>query len=692
MSRRKVETLQTPPLTRTATDVGWTRAAGDDAEESRVREFALASEFQVERFFGTEILEVSSRAIRVDRVDNGVAPLLMDHQPSDQVGRIESVSIGADRVVRGRVRFGRSARASEALADVDDGIRTAVSIGYRVHRMELVESDSESGDTFRVTDWELFEASLVSVPADPSVGVGRDASDRTTIRTEVVRTEEGIPMRVLHRQSGQVIEIEESEFDASLHHRLAEPAPENGQSSPTSATTTPPPHAGGTVRASETPEDVERRARESERERISHLEELGRQYGVARDRVESAVRDGWGVERFLGELRLDRAREGRGLTRPATELDLSARDVQTFSLMRLIRAMTRHATASEREAAGLELETSRTIAERLGREPRGAFVPYDVLSRSAWAPPELQQRAPAGVAQPNTQGAGLVGTDHLAGSFIEILRNRSAVVRMGATVLPGLVGDVSIPRQTGSASAAWVAENAGSGDTPINTGNVALTPKTVRARSDVTRKMLLQSSPGVEMLVRMDLTRVSGLAIDAGALNGAGAPAPLGVLQTIGVGSVTIDATDALSEFRSVIEFESDVAAANADVGELGYLTTPEMRGRWKGLPRDAGSGIMIWTGGNGIPGQSSPGELNGYPAMATNQIPKDLGGGSDAHGVVFGYWPDLLIGEWGTLDLQIDEITLADSGGLVLRSFQDVDTALRHAVAFAVGSLNPAA
>ncbi|MFE8348665.1 MAG: phage major capsid protein, partial [Xylella fastidiosa subsp. multiplex] len=79
-----------------------------------------------------------------------------------------------DRDQRGRaiVRFGRSPRAEEILRDVLDGIRKHVSVGYLVHKVEVI-GQRDAGPLYRATDWEPIEISIVSIPADPSVGIGR---------------------------------------------------------------------------------------------------------------------------------------------------------------------------------------------------------------------------------------------------------------------------------------------------------------------------------------------------------------------------------------------------------------------------------------------------------------------------------------------------------------------------------------
>ena len=101
-------------------------------EDTRTVELAFASETPYERWWGIEILDLAARSVRLGRLSSG-GPLLMDHDTRDQVGVIESIQIGADRVGRAVVRFGKSARAEEIYQDVKDGIRSNVSVGYAIH-------------------------------------------------------------------------------------------------------------------------------------------------------------------------------------------------------------------------------------------------------------------------------------------------------------------------------------------------------------------------------------------------------------------------------------------------------------------------------------------------------------------------------------------------------------------------------
>ena len=147
-------------------------------EKTRTATLAFASETPYERYWGIEILDCAPSSMRPGRLRSG-ANLLCDHDQRDVVGVVESVSVGADRIARAVVRFGKSARAEEVWQDVRDGIRRNVSVGYLIHKAQLVET-SDGMETYRVTDWEPFEVSLVSIPADATVGIGRSADSEPT--------------------------------------------------------------------------------------------------------------------------------------------------------------------------------------------------------------------------------------------------------------------------------------------------------------------------------------------------------------------------------------------------------------------------------------------------------------------------------------------------------------------------------
>ena len=143
----------------------------DSDPDSREVEASLSSEFEVTRFFGTEILEHSADAVDLARAEDGL-PMLFGHDHTQPIGVVEDVRI-EDKRLKGRMRFSNNDTAEHVWRDVRDGFLKNVSIGYRINKWEQ-EADS---DQVRVTHWAVHEASIVSVPADPSVGVNRDLND-----------------------------------------------------------------------------------------------------------------------------------------------------------------------------------------------------------------------------------------------------------------------------------------------------------------------------------------------------------------------------------------------------------------------------------------------------------------------------------------------------------------------------------
>jgi HK97 family phage major capsid protein len=161
-----------------------------------------------------------------------------------------------------------------------------------------------------------------------------------------------------------------------------------------------------------------------------------------------------------------------------------------------------------------------------------------------------------------------------------------------------------------------------------------------------------------------DLTRVIGLAIDLAGIAGTGASnQPTGIINQSGVGSVT----GASLDWDAVVEFETDVAAANADIGSMYYLTRPAIRGIMKTREKASNTAQFLMDGG----------QVNGYPVAISNQCP--------AQTMIFGVFSQLLVGMWSGLDVLIDPYTSAADGGLYIWTYQDVDIAVRHAAAFSV-------
>lgn len=417
-----------------------------------------------------------------------------------------------------------------------------------------------------------------------------------------------------------------------------------------------------------TPETADHQSRSQRRaalanqrlEEVTDIITIGESYNAI-DLAAQFVRQGRGVEDFKAALL---ARMSNKPLDTADFIGMSDNEVGRYSILRAVRAMS---DPNYRQEAGLEIEASRAVAKQLGRDPRGLFVPGDALMRR-----DLNVGTAAA-------GGHTVATDLLASSFIDVLRNRTQVFNLGATLLPGLVGNVAIPRKTSGSTGYWVAEGGSANESQAVFDQVSLSPKSVSGYMDITRRLLLQSSLDVEALVRNDLAATLAEAIDAAAILGGGANEPTGILGTAGIGSVAGGANGAAPTWAHIVDLESAVATANADMGRLGYLTNSKVRGKLLKTEKSANTGIFVWADG--------PSPLRGYAAAVSNQVPSNLTKGTSsgvASAIIFGNFADLLIGMWGVLDLMVDPYSLSTSGGVRVVAFQDVDIAVRHPESFA--------
>ena len=143
--------------------------------EARTVTMAISSEQPVERYFGTEILSHKPGAIRMGRLKGGM-PLLFNHDSNLHLGVTTGHELGKDGVLRTVNQLGSNPLAREKEGDVKDGILKDVSLAYIIHKAE-VEEDDNGHRTVTAIDWEPLENSLVTIPADPSVGVGRSARE-----------------------------------------------------------------------------------------------------------------------------------------------------------------------------------------------------------------------------------------------------------------------------------------------------------------------------------------------------------------------------------------------------------------------------------------------------------------------------------------------------------------------------------
>ena len=307
-----------------------TRSMGAEAkvvdEERRTVRIAVSSEEPVDRSFGAEILDHSERSIDLEFARSGRMPLLLDHDPRQQIGVVENVELdGSARRLRATVRFGKNGLAKEVFDDVVDGIRSNISVGYAVNEM-----DREGKDSYRVNSWSPMEVSVVSIPADRTVGVGRAAeTSPAQPKTETPKMERTM--------------TENTQIDV---------------------------------------EAVKAEAARSAAKETAEIYRLAAKHNK-RDMADDAVKDGVSLAEFRGKL-LDVIG-----SKPLddSEIGLTKKEVRNFSLMNAVRAMANPSDRKAQEAAAFEFEAAAEAARRDGIDPQGLYIPADV--QRSW---NLQKR------------------------------------------------------------------------------------------------------------------------------------------------------------------------------------------------------------------------------------------------------------------------------------------------------------
>jgi HK97 family phage major capsid protein/HK97 family phage prohead protease len=598
----KFSTLTKIAAIRMFEDTALTRAHSTDyvEKEDRTIEFPFASEEPVERYFGMEVLEMSEKAMDLSRLNDG-APLLYQHDADRIVGVVQRAYI-KDKRGYAEVKLANNELGREMQDLIKDGIIRNVSFGYKINEME--EDKSTTPMTYRATSFQPFELSLVTVPADQSVGIGRSFDS-----VETVSTASAVP------------------------------------------TTTP-----ISIMEEQTPdlELLRAEASEAKAKEAAEMLALGkRTHNI--DLAQEFVMNSRGIDELRSALIEQMGSNAKPVDTTAGEIGLSQKEARSFSFLRAINYLSNPGDRAARDAAGFEIEASEAAAAKLGRQSRGITVPSDVMRR------DLN----VGTA---TAGGNLVETELDAANFIDLLRNASALDQAGATVLTGLSGNVNIPRQSGSATAYWVAESGSPTESQQTIDQVALTPKTCGAFTDFSRRLLIQSSIDVENMVRGDLAKVLALEIDRVGLYGSGSSnQPLGLKDTTGV--LTEDFAANTPTFAEVVALESDIAGANALLGSPVYLMNAAMRGALKTAEKASNTAQFIYTGD----------EVNGYRAVVSNQVA--------SNDLWFGNFSDLIMAYFSGLDLMVDPYTGSTSGTVRVVALQDVDVAARHGQSFSRGN-----
>ena len=485
-------------------------------KEKRELTLAFSSDAPVERWFGIEILSHKKEDIDLNRLQNG-APLLMHHNPTDQIGVVDKVWVDDDKTGRAVVRLSKRASLNDLMTDIEDGIVSKVSVGYALKNIVEEKWDDDHKIRSLRWSWEPYEISLVSVAADDKVGIGRNMPE--------------VPAQNKKETPGNPVEgaVMEKEVKAQ-EVRQETPAPQIDVKA----------ERAGAVK--------------TERDRIAKISELGKAHKVEAE-AQKAISEGVSIEDFRSQVL--EVLSKRKPESPA--IGMSDQEIKGYSFMKAIRVLCNDRTVD----AGLEIEASNAVAKRMGRPAKGLFVPFDVQM----GPKEQRDLAISG-----GTGAYFVATDTLAGNFIEALKAKSVLSALGIQYLTGLVGDIAVPKG-GTATGYWVAEATAPTESTPTLSQVTGSPKIVGTYVDISRKLMVQSSVDVEAFVRNEIASALAIQIDTKAFTGAGTTEPVGLDNVTNVQDITV--TAGTPTYAEMVGFESSVETYNANMGNLAWAMPP---------------------------------------------------------------------------------------------------------------------
>jgi HK97 family phage major capsid protein len=615
-----------------------------EASAEGLVDMAISSEAPYERWFGIEVLRHSAESVDLARLADGRHPLLLNHDTEKQIGVVARAWIDDEqKMLRGSVKFSRSALGQEIAQDVADGIRSLVSVGYMIDEIEEVEpvpgkageyttkrvltgdeferemrnqhgehflrsgvaaarAKGEEPPVFLVTRWQPFEASVVPVPADASVGIGRSSAS--------------------------------------------------------------PPPAASKPATPATPATPEIRIMENQQDnnaRVAEILELGRQYSKFvkdADTIE-AVRSGLTVDKFKDKIIAAMASSDN---ERAMHVGMSKREAQRYSFAKAARALI----TGDWSEAGFERECSRAMEKLTGQSAAGFIVPYEAMKRDFNV-------------GTGSEAGNLVPTFLRDDLYVDVLRNNLVAARLGILILPGLTGNIDIPRKTVAGTLGMVSEIGSASETQPTTAKLTLSPKRISAYTEVSKQALIQSPMALDAMLRDDLLMGAAVALENQYLNGTGSNNITGLRYTSGIGTVAMGANGAAPTWQSVVDLESACANVNAEPDRLaGYVVNTRTRGRLK--TTQLGTNLpFIWQGGQMA--------LNEYRVAVTNTLPSNLTKGTSTTVCSLGFfasdWSMKVIGLFGAPDVTIDPYTKADTGQVKITLSQFADSGERLPAAF---------
>lgn len=651
----------------------------DDAK--LILRMSLSSEFPVKRYdfySDREFYEVLSHDINNIDLKRCIAGgAFRDDHYGDQVGVMSNPAIENNKLYVDVTFSADNERAKLIYNDMKNGIRRNVSIRPE-YTGDGVKSGVNRDDNLDIVKfpWSLIHGAVVPDPADPTVGMGRsfykddneNNSNNNNFITVNYNQQETVTMDPELRSYLESLGLTQgaSEAEATTFMLRSDIQTQMGAFYDRSKSQSPPP----AQQPQQTPAPAINRSHVTysgnggnqdpviaERHRIAEISELGRSFNMDNE-AKDAVTNGASLEVFRENV-LAKVQDRSKVTPVKTgdgNMGLSNRDLNNYSMLRAINLII-----EGKPLDGLEAECSQEVQRmKGGTAPNGFYVPTEVTAQR-----NLN----------TTNSSTLVNTDTQSSNMIDVLRNSNVLTDLGVQIITGLQGDVEIPVKTGTSQYYFVSEGKSVGESGIDFGQLALTPKTCGTYVDFSRRLLLQSSLGIENMVRADIMSSLGLSVQDMLLFGTGSNGqPLGLLKMKGI--TNISAEEGIITNNGLIDLETAIECENAATSSMRYLTNSRVKGTLKKTFLNNNSDIALW---------GKDDTLNGYKAVVTNSVPHNLGGKDEnLSPMIFGDFSQLKIAFWSGIDVTVDNVTLARSGSVRISALMDYDIANCQKKAFA--------
>ncbi|EIF8703722.1 phage major capsid protein [Escherichia coli] len=599
-----------------------------------------------------EILVHTPEAVDLSRLNNN-APLLFNHNFDNHIGVVCDARIDADNVGRALVKFSKHGTlANDIRNKVIEGTMEKISVGYDIKEYHI---DYTKGQLI-VTKWAPFEISFVTVPADDSVGLNRSLNtitvnlgakrdmtkeqieeikeEQESAQVEETPVEENKESEVEETQERQVEENEENENledgkdaehpesvdDDSSTVREEEEVKEEREAAPVEEEKT---------------EEVAERSEEDEEE----IRAIARELNIDDEELKRAL----AIKDMTPEAFRTKALNNITNAQRNNEQIKDSKMEKTFDLNNVIRSLVDGAALGANEAEYSAMAAG--AAMQRGRAARGGsvFVPAAALRAAA-----------AG----NTKADLTAITDEklLTESYVEMLLPQSVLGRLGVTVLSGLNAPIAVPKMTASSVDAFgfVDENGAAPESKAEFANVKMAPKTFAGGNPISRQSL-KTVPNIATLITDHINKAVRIKLEQLILSDKdNTRGPKGLVkQLVDGGRVEKKAAFSYKDFLKEIAKLTDAGVpAQAIKFAMSGATAAELESTLK----DNGvSGYIIENG-----------KLAGYDVVTSGVIPADH--------IVLGDFSGIMIGEWGGLELDMDDTTYRAQSAIVPRIWVDLD------------------